>query len=218
MMRALALLLLMPAGLWAQATVARSTEEVGVDRGINFTNYNLRASFDVGFRTAQIDGNRDKYRSDVNFGNGFRVLGTSLAVNSREGKGKYFDEFLLNTQGLGNDPYQNVTLRMEKFRRYRYDMNWRLNDYFNPGLTIAYGYHRKNLQRRMRQAVQLAGVNKPATPHTLRHSFATHLLQSGYDIRTVQELLGHKDVQTTMIYTHVLNRGGRGVKSPLDRV
>lgn len=75
----------------------------------------------------------------------------------------------------------------------------------------------QSVQRAMKAAVAAAGIVKPATPHTLRHSFATHLLESGYDIRTVQELLGHADVKTTMIYTHVLNRGGRGVTSPLDQ-
>jgi integron integrase len=72
------------------------------------------------------------------------------------------------------------------------------------------------LQHGVKNAVRRAGISKPASCHSLRHSFATHLLESGYDIRTVQELLGHQDVRTTMIYTHVLNRGGRGVLSPLD--
>ena len=78
--------------------------------------------------------------------------------------------------------------------------------------------HESVLQRGFKEARLKAGIPKSASCHTLRHSFATHLLEDGYDIRTVQELLGHKDVSTTMIYTHVLNRGGRGIHSPADRL
>jgi hypothetical protein len=132
----------------AQETVAPTNLALGTVRGTQAGGYNITDSVETGYRFAVVNGSQDQYRSIVNFGNGIRVLGSSLTVNSRAGHGKFVDEIVMTTQGLGNDPYESATLRVQKNRLYRYDMLWRSNDYFNPGFTISGGLHRLDLRHR----------------------------------------------------------------------
>jgi hypothetical protein len=135
--------------LQAQQVVAPTPDQVGSPRGDTWDNYNLTQSFETGYRFHLVGGDAGEYRSDTNYGNGLRLLGSSFAMESKDGHGRYFDEILLNTSGLGNDPYESVMFRVQKNGLYRYDMTWRLSDYFNPGLTVAGGEHLENTSRRL---------------------------------------------------------------------
>jgi len=135
--------------LGAQQVAAPTPELPGSARGENHGNYNITNSFEVGYRWSLVGGDLGEYRSDVNYRNGVRLLGSSFSIDSKDGHGRYFDQILLNTIGLGNDPYQAATLRIQKNQMYRYDMTWRLNDYYNPGLTVAGGLHAMDTVRRM---------------------------------------------------------------------
>jgi hypothetical protein len=137
-----AILLLIPALVWGQDTIAPTTgESTAPARGENVGTYNVVQSWELGYRYATVGGDDGKYRSDVNYHDGIRLLSSYLTVNSQDGHGRWFDEIVLTTQGLGNDPYESATLRVQKNRLYRYDLLWRSNDYFNPGLTVADGEH-----------------------------------------------------------------------------
>lgn len=133
----------------AQQPVSPSTEPVGRARGEDFGNYNLVQSYELGVRFHDVGGSEAKYRSDVNFGNGLRLLGSRFSLNSKDGHGRLFDELSVWTQGLGNDPYQSAGLRAGKNRWWRYDLLWRSNAYFNPGLAIAAGQHAIDTERRL---------------------------------------------------------------------
>ena len=146
MMRAIAFAVAAAATAAAQPTVAPTPEPSS--RGQNVGAYNFVNSFETGYRFAEIGGNAGKYRSDVNFTSGVRLLGSHLAIHSREGRGRFFDQLLLTTQGLGNDPYESASLRIEKNRFYRFDSLWRQNEYFNPALAISSGRHAMNTLRR----------------------------------------------------------------------
>jgi len=119
----------------AQQVVAPTPEAVGTPRGSTWDDYNVLNSFETGYRFESVGGNEDEYRSSVNFGNGVRLLGGSLSLNSKDGHGDLFDQAVLSVLGLGGDPYEAATSRIEKNGWYQYDMLWRQNDYFDPGLV-----------------------------------------------------------------------------------
>lgn len=133
----------------AQTPVApTSGETVGAAAGENTGNYNIVQSWELGYRLATVGGNVGEYRSQVNYRNGVRLLGSSLAMHSRDGHGRFFDEAVLTTEGLGNDPYEAARLRISKNRTYEYSLLWRQNDYYNPALTISDGQHLMNTNHR----------------------------------------------------------------------
>ncbi len=132
----------------AQEPVAPTDASTGSVRGASAGPYNLLQSFEAGVRFASVEGSRDAYGSQANYGNGLRLLSTSFAAFSKDGKSRWLDRLTINTQGLGNDPYESARAHVES-RWYDYDLRWRQSDYFNPGLGLAQGLHALSTRRDM---------------------------------------------------------------------
>jgi hypothetical protein len=136
-------ILIVSAYCQAQTPVAPTiSDPVGPVRGDNWSGYNIVNSFETGDRFLSVSGNEDKYRSDENFGSGVRLLSSFFSMDSKNGHGRLFDQIVITTNGLGGDPYESATLKVDKNKLYQYDLSWRKNDYFNPGLTTDGGQGR----------------------------------------------------------------------------
>ena len=183
MMKRYGLILAVLGALQAQQVVAPTPEQVGSPRGESWGDYNLMQSYEFGYRFHLVGGDIGEYRSDANYGNGLRLLGSSFALEAKDGHGHYFDEILLNTSGLGNDPYESVMLRVQKNRLYQYDMTWRSSDYFNPGLTVAGGLHLADTTRHL----QDHDLTLLPQSHIRFHLGYSRNTDSGPELSTAQE-------------------------------
>jgi hypothetical protein len=135
--------------LFAQQAVTSTPEAAESSKSDTVGDYAVTQSFETGYRSLSVSGNEGTYRSQVNLGNGLRLFDGDVEASSKDGKGLFFDQLSLKAQNLGNDPYESARFRIEKNGWYEYDLNWRLNDYFNPGLTTANGVDAESLQHRL---------------------------------------------------------------------
>lgn len=133
----------------AQQAVTPTPESAEPQNPDTIGDYTLTESFKVGYRALSVSGNDATYQSQVNYGNGLRLFGGDLEASSKDGNGLFFDQLSLKAEGLGNDPYESAQFKVEKHGWYEYDLNWRLSDYVNPGLTTANGVDAENLQHHL---------------------------------------------------------------------